>query len=528
MQKPKFTATNGGKTCEAVRAGKILVVVTDFKLLKKNGRYCIGILFCGLLFAPLIDVFAQVKGKVRGGLDIGGMMWTSTAPSSKHKYFRLDPNVSLGYNLQNNMNVGAKIASGGNVQNKYETNIYSYFSSNSKNINFAGTYTYYLGSGTFPVIPFVGGGLGFYFISNSCNYMSSYEKFKKIGGFMTTGFEFGKFRMAAEYNLIPASEVTLIKYNLDDPNITPLGNEKFKIKNGYFRISVGFYIGGGNRKKTAVVAERAVLKLERAAELERKKAAEHEKSMQEAVNPISANAHDIIMLKNGQEINVKVTEITLSEIKYKLFEHLDGPTRTVAKKDVFVVIYENGTREVFDSTTENKRNTNTSLSAQQGDISIGTNLKYGIGGGYRQIGISAKFFYNITVPIRLEGSFTYFFPKNVKEKMLGMSIESKLNMWDASVNGHYLFPVAKRIALYPSIGIGMVGYKMDGKADAGIFGSKSESWSESWFTYSLGGGIDFSLSSNLVLNGELRYKQFGKDLFGGYRTNFSVGLAYRF
>ena len=68
----------------------------------------------------------------------------------------------------------------------------------------------------------------------------------------------------------------------------------------------------------------------------------------------SAKAQDVIMLKNGQEIKAKVHEITQLEIKYKLFEHLDGPLRTVIKSDVFVVIYENGTREVFSAITTNE------------------------------------------------------------------------------------------------------------------------------------------------------------------------------
>ena len=168
------------------------------------------------------------------------------------------------------------------------------------------------------------------------------------------------------------------------------------------------------------------------------------------------------------------------------------------------------------------------LPARKGDISIGGSIIYGIGDSYSYFGIGAKFLYNITAPIRLEGSFTYFVPQKVEENVFIVSYDVKLNMWDVSVNGHYLFPVVNRIALYPSVGLGIVGYKMEAKADAGIFGSKSDSRSGSWFAYSLGGGIDFSLSSNLLLNGELRYKRFVNDIIGAYRTNFAVGLTYKF
>ncbi len=58
-------------------------------------------------------------------------------------------------------------------------------------------------------------------------------------------------------------------------------------------------------------------------------------------------AQDIITLKNGDDIQAKVTEISATEIKYKRFNHLDGPTITLAKGDVFAIKYENGSREVM-------------------------------------------------------------------------------------------------------------------------------------------------------------------------------------
>ncbi len=63
-------------------------------------------------------------------------------------------------------------------------------------------------------------------------------------------------------------------------------------------------------------------------------------------------AQDVITLKSGEEIKAKVTEVSSSEIKYKRFEHLDGPTIVVEKAKVFAVNYENGTREVFNAASE--------------------------------------------------------------------------------------------------------------------------------------------------------------------------------
>ena len=61
----------------------------------------------------------------------------------------------------------------------------------------------------------------------------------------------------------------------------------------------------------------------------------------------SVYAQDIITLKNGDEIKAKVEEISSTEVRYKRFENLQGPTIVVAKSDVFFINYENGRREVI-------------------------------------------------------------------------------------------------------------------------------------------------------------------------------------
>ena len=65
----------------------------------------------------------------------------------------------------------------------------------------------------------------------------------------------------------------------------------------------------------------------------------------------SVYAQDVITLKDGNQINVKVTEISSSEIKYKRFDNLEGPTVVVPKADVFAITYENGVREVINAVT---------------------------------------------------------------------------------------------------------------------------------------------------------------------------------
>ncbi|WP_026463268.1 hypothetical protein [Adhaeribacter aquaticus] len=64
----------------------------------------------------------------------------------------------------------------------------------------------------------------------------------------------------------------------------------------------------------------------------------------------AANAQDIIIKKNGDEIQAKVLEIEVNVVKYKRFDNLTGPTISVLKNELFMIKYENGTKETFSKT----------------------------------------------------------------------------------------------------------------------------------------------------------------------------------
>lgn len=60
-------------------------------------------------------------------------------------------------------------------------------------------------------------------------------------------------------------------------------------------------------------------------------------------------AQDQVFKKDNTKIEAKVLEITPTEIKYKLFNYQDGPLFIVNKSDVAMIIYQNGTHEVFNT-----------------------------------------------------------------------------------------------------------------------------------------------------------------------------------
>ena len=58
-------------------------------------------------------------------------------------------------------------------------------------------------------------------------------------------------------------------------------------------------------------------------------------------------AQDIIIKMNGDEIKAKVTEVNKKEINYQEFEDESGRIWSLSTSDIFMIKYENGTKDVF-------------------------------------------------------------------------------------------------------------------------------------------------------------------------------------
>ncbi len=63
-------------------------------------------------------------------------------------------------------------------------------------------------------------------------------------------------------------------------------------------------------------------------------------------------AQDQLFKKDNTKLEVKILEINPTEIKYKLFTYQDGPIITILKKEVVLIMYQNGTHEVINSPAE--------------------------------------------------------------------------------------------------------------------------------------------------------------------------------
>tara|TARA_R110002126_G_scaffold60603_3_gene157573 strand:- start:1710 stop:2303 length:594 start_codon:yes stop_codon:yes gene_type:complete len=175
---------------------------------------------------------AQKEGGFRVGLDLG-----YTVPSNGGGGVLLS--IEPKYNIKDNMNVGLRIGSAAMVRdiNTDNNNTTAKISANG---SYVGTYDYYFNGSGSTFVPYIGGGAGYYTIANvefddnNGGTPDNLDASGKFGGLVRGGFEWGKFRMGLEYNLVPKS-------NLQDSN----GANTGKVSNSYLGIHLGFYVGGG-------------------------------------------------------------------------------------------------------------------------------------------------------------------------------------------------------------------------------------------------------------------------------------------
>jgi outer membrane protein X len=175
---------------------------------------------------------AQREGGFRVGLDLGII----PASGGLGVSFDIEPK----YNITENMSVGLRLG-GAVIARDVEEIGSNTFVTATAIASYLGTYDYYFPSGK-SFVPFVGGGVGFASaLSVRANEDDDIESIDPDGGFagvIRGGFEWGKFRMNLEYNLMPKT-----------PLYDSFGFTSKDISNSYFAVNLGFYIGGGKWKK---------------------------------------------------------------------------------------------------------------------------------------------------------------------------------------------------------------------------------------------------------------------------------------
>lgn len=183
-------------------------------------------------FLVFITGYSQKEGGFRVGLDAGFV------PSSGGggALFSVEPK----YNIADNMNIGLRMGVAAKVKN-FNFSDSSTSTKGSASNSYVATFDYYFKSSEKNFVPYLGAGVGYYNIANvefddtdNSNDFNA-DASGKLGGLVRGGFEWGKFRMGLEYNLVPESTFQDIS-----------GNDKGTVANSYVGIHLGFFVGGGN------------------------------------------------------------------------------------------------------------------------------------------------------------------------------------------------------------------------------------------------------------------------------------------
>lgn len=189
-----------------------------------------------LLIAIAILTFAlgsaQEEGKIRVGLDIG---YTIPTAGGGGVLAAIEPK----YNLKDNMNLGLRIGIAGMVRDIEGTTEYE-SAKVAANVSYLATYDYYFSNSGGSFVPFLGAGAGYYSFASvvidntSSSNDVSLDIAGKFAGMVRGGFEWHKFRLGAEYNFVPESDLQ-----------NTAGQKVGTSPNSYFGISLGFFVGGG-------------------------------------------------------------------------------------------------------------------------------------------------------------------------------------------------------------------------------------------------------------------------------------------
>jgi outer membrane protein W len=178
-----------------------------------------------------VSSYAQKEGGFRVGLDLGVVPTNGGGGA----LFSLEPK----YNIKDNMNVGLRIGIAAIVRDINDSGATT-SAKVAANGSYVATYDYYFNGAGKSFVPYIGAGAGYYSIANveldDTNNSNdvNVDATGKMGGLVRGGFEWGKFRMGLEYNLVPES-------TLQDNN----GNNQGTVANSYLGIHLGFYVGGG-------------------------------------------------------------------------------------------------------------------------------------------------------------------------------------------------------------------------------------------------------------------------------------------
>lgn len=192
----------------------------------------------GVLLTLLVmqTALAQRAGGFRFQMDLGTAIPKDGGIGA---LVNLEPQILVKNNLAVGLRFGvaglAKDVTYYNIPDDYDGEI-------AANASITGTLNYYFNKGNSRVAPYIGAGFGYFALSNidieeediDADDVGDLEASFAWAPMVRAGVELGKFRIGAEYNFVPKSD-------LQDVGGAVIG----EAINEYFGFTLGFFVGGG-------------------------------------------------------------------------------------------------------------------------------------------------------------------------------------------------------------------------------------------------------------------------------------------
>lgn len=214
-------------------------------------------------------------------------------------------------------------------------------------------------------------------------------------------------------------------------------------------------------------------------------------------------AQDVIVLKNTDEIQAKILEISPNTVTYVEWDFQDGPTRTINKSDIFVVKYQNGKKESFADASVSRKTLPQGKYIDrikpQAYIYFGTPIEKNGAGPAFDASLGARFYDYFYLGLELGYACVF-------EKMELMYVDASgmnsivENVWmythliTLSANIKAYLPVSEKLFPFMNLSIGLGVFPLDGmihdkqqRSDYDIYLGNSLTW----FNMQIGAGFDF-------------------------------------
>lgn len=189
-----------------------------------------------LLSLLMHSTFAQRAGGFRFQMDLGAAIPNEGGIGA---LINLEPQILIKDNLAFGLRLGvaalAKDVTYYSIPDDYNGEV-------AANSSISGTLNYYINNGNSRVAPYIGAGFGYYALSNiqvedtniDDDDIGNLEASFAWAPMIRAGVELGKFRLGAEYNFVPSSDLQNVS-----------GQVVGEAINQYFGFTFGFFVGGG-------------------------------------------------------------------------------------------------------------------------------------------------------------------------------------------------------------------------------------------------------------------------------------------